>query len=150
MNIEDKSLDDELFLQDPDKLDCISFSNKVFRCRCVNVYDGDTLTVVLKYNNEFYKYNVRLNGIDTPELRSSTRKVSDHEKKIALEAKKFLSDYLLEKIIVLKCDDKQTDKYGRVLGIVYDSESKINYNKLMIEKKYAYAYDGGKKHDWNV
>ena len=40
-------------------------------CKCVKVYDGYTITVVFQPfpDTPFYKYNIRLNGIDTPELR---------------------------------------------------------------------------------
>ena len=42
--------------------------------RVVNVYDGDTLTIVLSVFNGIYKFSVRMNGIDTCEVKSKNDK----------------------------------------------------------------------------
>ena len=41
-------------------------------CKCIKVYDGDTITVAFipKGLKDFYKYTIRLNGIDSPEIKS--------------------------------------------------------------------------------
>ena len=41
-------------------------------CKCVSVYDGDSITVVFmpKGLDTYYKYTIRLTGIDTPEIRT--------------------------------------------------------------------------------
>ena len=40
--------------------------------RVIKVYDGDTITIVgyIKNNRELFKFSVRLNGLDCPEIKS--------------------------------------------------------------------------------
>jgi len=111
-------------------------------CKCVKVYDGDTITVVFQPFSEtpFYKFNIRLNGIDTPELRGS----SPDEKEKAILARDFLANLILDEIIFIKLGD--FDKYGRLLGDIYLSKDDTkSINELMIEKGHAYEYNGGTK-----
>ena len=43
-------------------------------CKVVSVYDGDTIKVVFPIigsgSMKLYKWNCRINGVDTPELRT--------------------------------------------------------------------------------
>ena len=68
----------------------------------IKVYDGDTITIASKlpYNDSpLYRLSVRLNGIDTPEMKPSKNLPNreEHIKK-AHEAKDFLSNLILNKI----------------------------------------------------
>ena len=38
--------------------------------RVVSLYDGDTLTIALNVFDAIYKFSVRMNGIDTCEIKS--------------------------------------------------------------------------------
>ena len=105
--------------------------------KVVDVYDGDTITVVLLIHKTPYKFKCRLNGIDTPEIRTKNLE----EKEMGLKAKKFLSDNILNHIVSLKCDG--WDKYGRLLITIF--YNKQNINQMMIDNKFAYKYDGGTK-----
>ena len=44
-----------------------TFSLKNTECyaRVVQIYDGDTITAVIPLFDNFYKFSIRLNGIDT-------------------------------------------------------------------------------------
>ena len=58
-------------------------------CKVVSVYDGDTCKVAFYYPEDttrIIKVNVRLYGIDTPEIRTK----DINEKKKAIEAKIYL------------------------------------------------------------
>jgi len=106
----------------------------------IKVYDGDTITIVSKLpypDSPLYKFSVRLNGIDCPEIKGET----DDEKQCAKLAKTELESLILNKHIILK--NIGTEKYGRVLADVYLDE--ICLNKHMLDKGLAVAYDGGKK-----
>ena len=109
--------------------------------RVVKVYDGDTITVASKINglkkSPIYKFQIRLNGIDTPEIKTKNQE----EKEIALKIRDILSDKILGKDIVLK--NIQTEKYGRLLCEIY--LNKIHINQWLIDQKYAVPYKGGKK-----
>lgn len=122
-----------------------TFENKEFICKCISVYDGDTITVAFKpFGEKIYRYNIRLLGIDTPEIR--TKNLS--EKAMGIKVRDILRKKILNKIISLKCG--KFDKYGRLLGEVYinDTNSKNNnksINQWLIDEGMAYVYDGGTK-----
>lgn len=113
--------------------------------KCVYVYDGDTIHVVFKMpnTNECYKWVIRMNGIDTPEMKSK----NIAEKKAAVIARDFLKEQILDKIVIVDC--MEFDKYGRLLAEVYSEGIEVSLSHQMIEKGYAKAYDGGTKAGWS-
>ena len=126
-----------------------SFCGNEYECKCVDVYDGDTITVAFKPFSgvDFYKFRIRLFGIDTPEIRTRNLK----EKEIGIQVRDFLREIILNKIIIIKC--REFDKYGRLLSYIYlnDCDNMIpdnSINHLLVKKNYAKIYDGGKKKEW--
>tara|TARA_B110000444_G_scaffold256439_2_gene292794 strand:+ start:172 stop:645 length:474 start_codon:yes stop_codon:yes gene_type:complete len=109
--------------------------------KVIKVYDGDTITIASKvpglYNSPIYKFSVRLNGIDTPEMRTK----DEDEKEIATLARDALSEKIMGKEIRL--ENIKTEKYGRVLCDIYLGKSHLN--QWLIDEKYALPYDGGTK-----
>jgi endonuclease YncB( thermonuclease family) len=82
----------------------------------------------------------RLLGIDGAELR--TRDLD--EKRIAELGRDFVKETILGKVIKVQCG--HWDKYGRLLVVIYhNTKSKKSLNDILIEKKFAYSYDGKKK-----
>lgn len=115
-----------------------SFAGKRFLCKCLKVYDGDTITVVFKPFKEsgddsIYKYTIRLSGIDTYELRTD----DPDKKNKAIEARDLLREKILNKFIYIECGE--FDKYGRLLGYIYD-ENNMNINELLIDSGLAIRY----------
>ena len=115
--------------------------------KVISVYDGDTFHVLGKPKNgdgNVYKFVVRLNGIDTPEMNSKNAK--EHED--AVKARDELRNLIEGEIVQLQKISK--DKYGRLLSYVYlyDRTSKDftqNVTQLMLDQKLGYEYHGGKK-----
>ncbi|MAH19878.1 MAG: hypothetical protein CMB96_00265 [Flavobacteriaceae bacterium] len=113
--------------------------------RVVDVYDGDTITIVgyVKHNPELFRFSVRLNGIDCPEMKGK----NINEKKVAKLAKRYVYDLVYNKIITL--EKVSLDKYGRVLAnVIFDNR---DIAKELLEKNMAVSYDGGTKvcpEDW--
>ena len=72
----------------------------IYLSKVVDVYDGDTITVVLYNKGDFEKHKLRLNGIDTPELKPK-KDIENREDEIekAKDAKEFLSNQILNKIV---------------------------------------------------
>ena len=106
----------------------------------IKVYDGDTITIASKLpypESALYRFAVRLNGIDTPEIKGKT----EDEKKSAQAAKHALENLILDKNVILK--NIQTEKYGRILADVYLNQ--LHLNQWMLDNKYAVPYDGGTK-----
>jgi len=131
-------------LNDTDKpvewKDTISFVPPIEKGVVIKVYDGDTITIASKLpysTSPLYRFSVRLNGIDCPEMKSKNQ----YEKECAVIAREEVSKKILHKIVTLK--NIQTEKYGRILADVYIDDLCIN--NYMIEKRLAIAYDGGTK-----
>ena len=118
----------------------IQFIPPITSGRVIKVYDGDTITIVSKLpykESPLYKFSVRLNGIDCPEIKGE----NDDEKQCAQLAKKELEELILNKQIIMK--NLATEKYGRILADVYLDN--LHLNKHMLDKRLAVCYDGGKK-----
>jgi micrococcal nuclease len=108
--------------------------------KVIKIYDGDTITIagyLPIQNSPLYRFSVRLNGIDTPEIKGKTRA----EKDLALIAKNALSEFIFGKIVELR--NISNEKYGRILADVYIGE--IHVNEWMITNNYAVKYNGGTK-----
>ena len=106
----------------------------------IKVYDGDTITVASKLpydSSPVYRFSVRLNGIDTPEIKGK----KEEEKTLAKKARDELSKMILNKEVTL--DNVQTEKYGRVLADVHCDG--IHLNSWMVDQRFAVKYDGGTK-----
>jgi endonuclease YncB( thermonuclease family) len=116
-----------------------SMKGKFVRCRVVKVYDGDTITIIFPFSNAFYKHNLRLFGIDTPELRST----NIVEKTKAILARDWLKKQILGNIVWVQFENE--DKYGRLLGTVYKTRKEESINSQLIQNGFAVQYNGGKK-----
>lgn len=122
------------------KIKELSFKGEEKLAKCVSVYDGDTVRVVFPIYKTLYKWNCRLNRIDTPELRTN----NVLEQSFGYEVRDLIRERIQGKMVTVKCDD--FDKYGRLLAEIYlDGES---INQWLIDNKYAFEYDGGTKKFW--
>jgi len=119
-----------------------------YRCKVVDVYDGDTVTIILINKFGFEKHKLRMYGYDSPEIKPK-HDIPNREAEIskAKAAKQFLSDLVLNKITIF--ESMGYDKYGRLLGKLYLKESclksKMEINQYMIDNHHGYTYYGGTK-----
>ena len=106
------------------------------------VVDGDTIDISIDLGFDLTKKErVRLAGIDTPEKRTKNPK----EKEMGYQATEFLEMHLME-ATRLTVKTEKDGKYGRMLGWLYKTdEDTTSINQIMIDKGYAWAYDGGTK-----
>lgn len=112
--------------------------------RLLAVIDGDTIDVDIDLGFDIsLKKRVRLNGIDTPESRTTDL----HEKKYGIEAKEWLKHKLesAQKIKILTEMPDSTEKYGRILGTLWVDDEVTSINDQLIKGGYAWVYDGGTK-----
>jgi micrococcal nuclease len=124
--------------------DTTEFTFPIKGGRVIKVYDGDTITIASKlpyYESPLYRLSVRLNGIDTPEIKGKT----DDEKNAAKKARDALSALILNKYVSLQ--NIQSEKYGRILADVYLGNvlNATHVNKWMIDNRYAVSYEGKTK-----
>ena len=130
-------------------------------CRLVDIIDGDSLVVILPVFNNYYKYHIRINGIDTCEIKSH----NIQNKNLALQARleilclitneqhtdtsitrNDIKTSLNNQVYILYLDCKDFDKYGRLLADVYiDFNKNISISKHLLSKHLAYIYNGDTK-----
>ena len=106
------------------------------------IVDGDTIDISIDLGFDLTKKErVRLAGIDTPEKRTKNLK----EKEMGYQATEFLEMHLME-ASKLTVRTEKDGKFGRMLGWLYKSDKDtMSINQIMIDKGYAWAYDGGTK-----
>ena len=118
----------------------IEFTYPITSGYVIKVYDGDTITIASKMpyeNSPLFRFQVRLNGIDTPEIKSK----NENEKQLAKNARDSLGKLIMHKIITLQ--NVKNEKYGRILADVYLDD--LHINQWMIDQHFAVAYDGKTK-----
>ena len=123
-----------------DKTKLFSFQGQNKYAKVVKVYDADTIQVVFKVHENYYRFKCRLSRIDSPEIKSH----DPLEKEKAKISRDMLKNRILNKIVKIKCGD--FDKYGRILIELYDGN--INLNDWLLNNHYAIKYDGGTKNIW--
>lgn len=108
----------------------------------VSVYDGDTITVDAKpWPGVTIRTNVRINGIDTPEIRGKC----DEEKALALKAR----DRVRRLVgLTVKLFNIRFGKFaGRVVADVYTEGGWVN--EVLVAEGLARKYDGtGPRQPW--
>ena len=128
-------------------------------CRVIDIYDGDTITVVIPLMTSMYKFHIRLYGIDKPEIKSLVQQEKDKAiisrnrlielcTNVAtnLKSRKEVQQFLSENIYLIWINAYKMDKYGRVLANVYKSpEDTVSFTKTLIDEKLGYEYFGKTK-----
>ncbi len=117
---------------------CRTFIPTFTQCKCVKVYDGDTLHIVGIVNGKPYRFTSRMYGYDSPEMKSS----NPDEKKSAQLAKVFLENRVAGKTLNVYIHPIH-EKYGRLLVTLSDDQGEIN--KWMVENGHGKPYFGGTK-----
>lgn len=118
------------------KLSCVEY---------VRNYDGDTITFNIKNVHPIIgkKVSVRLNGIDTAEVRTKDR----CEKEKARTARKLVTS-LLKRAKRIDLENIQRGKYFRIVADVkFDGR---DLKQVLLKEKLGYEYQGGRKPatDW--
>jgi endonuclease YncB( thermonuclease family) len=149
-----------------DDLELFSLNNIKTFGKIVEMYDGDTCKIILNNNGILQKFNCRLLGLDTPEMKPSLSKPNrDLEILNAHKCRNRLLQLLTDcqcnidtvmkkpeclklinnnkKIINIKCHE--FDKYGRLLVELYGDDSEKSANQILVDEGYAKSYDGGTK-----
>jgi micrococcal nuclease len=110
----------------------------------LKVVDGDTIDVVIDLGFDIsYTSRVRLAGIDTPESRTTDAR----EKILGLEVKEYLKKALdgATDIVIRTEKVDSSEKYGRILGWLFINRQTDSLNTELVNKGYAWSYDGGTK-----
>ena len=110
----------------------------------LKVVDGDTIDVVIDLGFDIsFTSRVRLAGIDTPESRTTDAR----EKILGVEVKEYLKKALegATDIVIRTEKVDSSEKYGRILGWLFVNKQTGSLNMELVNKGYAWSYDGGTK-----
>lgn len=111
---------------------------------CTRAYDGDTVTICwLDSRGEKVRIGCRIKGIDTPEIRGSSKE----EKVLAYKAKERISKAVVNKFVTIR--NEGTEKYGRVLADLETDEHKSIAEYMMEDPEICKPYVGGTKQKWD-
>lgn len=134
--------------------------------RVVDIYDGDTMTVVLNPWDVvgFFKFQVRVGGIDTCEIRSKDEGQLGKAKAARARVfdmvtggkigtcpgtKKEIQKALGDDVYLVTLECGTFDKYGRLLARVVCTGDK-DVAKELLGGGLANPYDGGTKASWDI
>jgi micrococcal nuclease len=107
----------------------------IYKAKLINVVDGDTVDLEIDLGFSItVRERFRLNHIDTPERGTPG----------AAEATALVKEYLESRELVVSTE-KGKDKYGRYLATIAPRGYAESINELLLAKKLAKPYEGGKK-----
>ena len=112
-----------------------------YRAKILSVYDGDGVFDVLidMGLNLKQRKDVRLYGIDAPELRGM-------EHKAGIVVRDYVREMILGNTVTLTTKKDRTGKYGRLLADIDTDGSDLGSHLINIG--FAKPYFGGKKEVW--
>lgn len=125
-----------------------NFAGDIYDAKVVEVYDGDTITVLFdpfpnSIYSKFYKFKIRMNGYNSAEIKPLLTCPNRQDVvSLAYVARDALREKILNKEIKLFCHD--FDKYGRILGDIYLNENgtDLHINQWMLDNNYGKVYNG--------
>jgi len=125
----------------------ISYENIRKKVKVLRVVDGDTIDIAMMNEElkKIFKYRIRLFGIDTPEKKPlMSNPAREKEMGAAKKSSQAMIDKLKESDNLVTIRLYTPDKYGRLLGTLYDKKGE-NINEWMVKQGYATTYFGKKK-----
>ena len=115
--------------------------------RVISIHDGDTLTAVFPLHDKYWKFTIRLKGIDTCEMKSKNTQIKHladkaRDRLVSLITGKSRYDFENQVCLVhLSCHE--FDKYGRLLCDIYSTtQPYTSVADVLVIEKLAYVYNG--------
>ena len=126
-----------------------TFENSILNCKVIEVYDGDTVTIITRLHETepYAKYKLRLYGIDAPEMKP--KKIIPN-RELHIKCAKIVKEYVISlcqgKIFQIKFYNEE--KFGRLMGdIIIDGEM---LSQILINKGYVKKYSGDAKKEFTL
>ena len=127
-------------------LQYFSFDGLKTRAKVVDIYDGDTCSIVFFYRGQFIKYRTRAYGYDTCEMHPKKTVLNrEQEMATAQKQKDCFSNMINYNNGIINVELMGFDKYGRILAVYYGENKEKSINTIMIEDYGAKPYFGGTK-----
>lgn len=132
---------------DPKTVPKVPFQDKIIYARIEEIYDGDTVKIIILLGDVAVKLSLRILGIDTPEIKHADGRLPE-EHTAAIKVRDYMKT-LFPKNIAKICI-RDWDKYGgRVLGELF-LETGENVAEILIHQGWARPYRGEKKKPWTL
>ena len=134
--------------------------------RVVSISDGDSIVATfpmplplpLSAAAPVYKFHIRLDGIDTPEMHGGGEAAINARNRLvqlitglslsdtSLLTKKYIQNLFTNNVYLVRLECKKYDKYGRVLADVYKpTHDRVSFSQVLLDEGLAKEYHGGKK-----
>ena len=124
----------------------VPHQGKRIRVQVVNVYDGDTCTILVPIDQSFLKLNLRLQGVDCPEMAPARTRLGQMEARVATRVRDHVAGLIDQREFTAQLD--QWDKYGgRALGQLWLSREQT-LNEYLLAHGLAKPYDGRARSAW--
>jgi len=132
---------------DPKIVPKVPFQDKIIFARIEEIYDGDTVKIIVLFGEIPVRFSLRILGIDTPEIKHGEGRLPE-EHTAAVKVRDYMRS-LFPKNIAKICI-RDWDKYGgRVLGELF-LETGENVAEILIQGGWARPYHGEKKKPWTL
>lgn len=102
-----------------------------YRCQVYNVVDGDTVDCAI---------DLGLKTTRTERIRLWGINVRDKKEPNALTATAFMRFLVLGKTLTIRTIKDKDDKYGRLLGVLYEKGASDSVNQKMLDQGYAQVF----------
>lgn len=153
-----KQTSDQYHIQDLlnlnfDNLCVFTFNGTITKAKVVDVYDGDTVTIVFYHHDVPVKYHFRMLGYDSPEMKP--KKTAPH-RELEIQAGQVAKQQMIiltqNKLVWVRFTKEE--KYGRLMGELFDIDvnspdhfqgTENNINEYMIKNGFGKPYHGAKK-----
>lgn len=137
----------ELERIDPKTVPKVPFHNQIIYAKIEEVYDGDTIKIIVLFGVMPVRFSLRILGVDTPEIKQGSGRLLE-EQQAAVKVREYVKSLFpsnLAKICI-----RDWDKYGgRVLGDLY-LETGECVSDILIHGGWARPYQGEKKKEWTL
>jgi endonuclease YncB( thermonuclease family) len=132
---------------DPNVVPKVPMQNEIIDARIEEIYDGDTVKIIVLFGDVPFRISLRILGVDAPEIKHGAGRLpQEHE--AAVKVREYLNSLFPKNIAKVKFTE--WDKYGgRILGHLYTSEGE-DVSELLISGGWARVYQGEKKRVWTL
>ena len=125
----------------------VPLQNQFTLARIEEVYDGDTVKIIVLLSDTPLRFSLRILGIDTPELKHGEGRLPE-EHLAAVKVRDYVKSLFPTNIAKIRIHD--WDKYGgRVLGDLFLPTGE-NVSEILIKCGWARPYHGEKKRSWTL
>ncbi len=149
VSLEPVSLEQRLQEIDPTTVPKVPLQNRITLARIEEIYDGDTVKIIVLLSDTPVRFSLRILGIDTPEIKHSEGRLPQ-EHAAAVKVRDYIRSLFANTNLIAKVRIHEWDKYGgRVLGDLFLPTGE-SVSHILVSGGWARPYNGEKKKGWTL